>query len=45
MDKSYLEFSYQDFHLQVLIYQNIIISPEKEVAKSVFRRFESTWCF
>ena len=39
-DKSYLNPSYQDLFTSSNLPVNIIISPEKEVAKSVFRRFE-----
>ncbi len=38
-DKSYLNPSYQDLFTSSNLPVNIIISPEKEVAKSVFRRF------
>ena len=39
-DKSYLNPSYQDLFISSNLPVNIIISPEKEVANSVFRRFE-----
>ena len=39
-DKSYLNPSYQDLFTSSNLPVNIIISPEKEVDKSVFRRFE-----
>ena len=39
-DKSYLNPSYQDLFTSSNLPVNIIISPEKEVAKSDFRKFE-----
>ena len=39
-DKSYLNPSYQDLFISSNLPVNMIISPEKEVANSVFRRFE-----
>ena len=44
-DKSYLNPSYQDLFTSSNLPVNIIISPEKEVAKSVFRRFELPGAF
>ena len=39
-DKSYLNPSHQDLFTSVNLPVNIIISPEREVAESVLRRFE-----
>ena len=44
-DKSYLNPSYQDLFISSNLPVNIIISPEKEVANSVFRRFELPGAF
>ena len=44
-DKSYLNPSYQDLFTNTNLPVNIIISPEKEVAESVFRRFELPGAF
>jgi K+ transport systems, NAD-binding component len=44
-DKSYLNPSYQDLFTSYNLPVNIIISPEKEVAKSVFRRCELPGAF
>tara|TARA_B100001250_G_C19813768_1_gene797121 strand:+ start:3636 stop:5012 length:1377 start_codon:yes stop_codon:yes gene_type:complete len=44
-DKSYLNPSYEDLFTSSNLPVNIIISPEKEVADSVFRRFELPGAF